>query len=152
MGKEGAERYRTENLPNRASCPGVYELAVIKLLHESDTEARKLGAGSVCVVYVGQSDNVRTRLQQYGRDGDHLENGCSNDEFTNCASVSSGKKPRLFQEIFSRGYGIAYRWTPVSTAAFDSSILVFYYSLSIRLLMLMDHYSLKRLNEHQNTR
>ncbi|KAL3825254.1 hypothetical protein ACJIZ3_021283 [Penstemon smallii] len=109
MGKEGAENYSTQNLPNSISCAGVYELAVAM------SGARKLDSSSVITVYVGEAENVRTRLQQYGRDGSHLENGCSNDEFNNWQNVSSLKVPGLFSDIFSKGYSIAYRCAPMAS-------------------------------------
>ncbi|PIN14510.1 hypothetical protein CDL12_12872 [Handroanthus impetiginosus] len=98
LGKEGVERYRTQNLPNWISCPGVYELGIAAS-----------GPSYVVPVYIGQADNLRTRLQRYGRDGAHLENGCSTDKHTNCQSVSSNKGPGLFTDIFSRGLPIVYR-------------------------------------------
>ena len=62
----------------------------------------------IVVVYLGQADNVRTRLQRYGRTGAHLHSGCSNG--------SSPQKGRpLFEEVFSQGFSIVYRWAPVST-------------------------------------
>ncbi|KAL0386497.1 UNVERIFIED_CONTAM: protein EFFECTOR OF TRANSCRIPTION 2 [Sesamum latifolium] len=104
MGKEGAERYRTQNVPRCVSCPGVYELGVAMSFVGSRREPRKLDSSSVVPVYVGQADNVRTRLQRYGRDGAHLEYGSSNEEFNNC--------PGLFSEIFSKDLSMAYRWAP----------------------------------------
>ncbi|XP_020549752.1 protein EFFECTOR OF TRANSCRIPTION 2-like [Sesamum indicum] len=106
MGKEGAERYRTQNVPRCFSCPGVYELGIAMSFVGSKREPRKHDSSSVVPVYVGQADNVRTRLQRYGRDGAHLEYGSSHEEFDNC--------PRLFSEIFSKDLSIVYRWAPVS--------------------------------------
>lgn len=63
-------------------------------------------------MYLGQADNVRTRLQQYGRSGAHLGNGSSTGHPTD--SVKKEKGPGLFVEILSRGYPIVYRWAPVS--------------------------------------
>ncbi|KAL0345122.1 UNVERIFIED_CONTAM: protein EFFECTOR OF TRANSCRIPTION 2 [Sesamum radiatum] len=105
MGKEGAERYRTQNVPRCVSCPGVYELGVAMSFVGSGREPRKLDSSSVVPVYVGQTDNVRTRLQRYGRDGAHLEYGSSHEEFNNC--------PGLFSEIFSKDLSIVYRWAPM---------------------------------------
>ncbi|KAI3447107.1 hypothetical protein Pfo_003772 [Paulownia fortunei] len=116
MGKEGAEKYRTQNLPNSTSCPGVYELGIATLvLPRPGRESRKLGSSSVVPVYVGQADNVRTRLQQYGRHGAHLENGSPNEEFTHCPSVSSLQGPGLFSGIFSKGSSIVYRLAPMKS-------------------------------------
>ncbi|KAK6147737.1 hypothetical protein DH2020_018649 [Rehmannia glutinosa] len=115
MGKEGAEKYRTQNLPKWTSCPGVYELGVVASRPRSGRETRKLDSGSVVPVYLGQADNLRTRLQQYGRDGAHLENGCSNNNFTNCETVSSHKEPGLFTDIFSKGLPIVYRCAPMKS-------------------------------------
>ncbi|KAL8464018.1 hypothetical protein ACS0TY_033811 [Phlomoides rotata] len=100
IGKEGAEKYRTQNLPNWTCCPGVYELGIAT----SRRETRKLDSSSVVPVYIGQAENLRTRLQQYGRDGNHLENGCSNN-----------KGPRLFADIFSRRLPIVYRCAPMKS-------------------------------------
>ncbi|XP_012845412.1 PREDICTED: uncharacterized protein LOC105965416 [Erythranthe guttata] len=92
MGKEGAERYRTHNLPNCACSPGVYELAVALVLR------RHSGIIILVPVYVGQTENIRNRLQDYGRNGAHLE--------------SNGL---LVSDVFSRGFSIVYRWAPVSS-------------------------------------
>ncbi|KAK4391777.1 protein EFFECTOR OF TRANSCRIPTION 2 [Sesamum angolense] len=107
MGKEGAERYRTQNVPHCVSCPGVYELGIAMSFLGSGREHCKLDSSSVVPVYVGQADNVRTRLQRYGRDGAHLEYGSSNEEFNN--------SPGLFSEIFSKGLSIVYRWAPMKS-------------------------------------
>ncbi|XP_011093698.1 protein EFFECTOR OF TRANSCRIPTION 2 [Sesamum indicum] len=115
MGKEGAEKYRTQNLPNWISCPGVYELGIATSRPRSGREARKLESSSVVPVYLGQADNLRTRLQQYGRDGAHLENGCSNNKLRNFQGVSSSKEPGLFIDVFSRGLPIVYRCAPMKS-------------------------------------
>ena len=81
MNKEGAERYRTQNIPNCSSCPGVYEIGVVVSLPRTEGKSSsRLGSKSIIPVYLGQADNVRTRLQKYGRNGAHLENGWSNGE------------------------------------------------------------------------
>ncbi|XP_050121398.1 protein EFFECTOR OF TRANSCRIPTION 2-like [Malus sylvestris] len=88
LGKEGAERYRVHNLPEKES-PDVYELGV----SGCSSQGREIGKhdpGCIVPVYLGQADNVRTRLQQYGRSGAHL-----------------GKE---FEDLLSRGNSIAYRW------------------------------------------
>ncbi len=68
------------------------------------------------MVYLGQADNVRTRLQQYGRTGAHLgnsySNGCPNDSKNVCLQ----NRPGLFDGILTRGYPIVFRWAPVSTS------------------------------------
>ncbi|KZV29642.1 hypothetical protein F511_00920 [Dorcoceras hygrometricum] len=99
LGK-GAERYRTHNLPNCTSCPGVYELGVGISSPLLGRDKRRLDSRAVVPVYLGQADNVRNRLQQYGREGAHLANPCSNG-------------PGLFTEIFSKGVPIVYRWAPM---------------------------------------
>ncbi|KAL1531371.1 protein EFFECTOR OF TRANSCRIPTION 2-like [Salvia divinorum] len=114
-GKEGVERYRTQNLPNWTSCPGVYELGIATSSPQSGKETRKLDSASVIPVYLGQADNLRTRLQQYGRDGAHLENGCATSKTVNCQSVSSHKGLGLFTDIFSRGLPIVYRCAPIKS-------------------------------------
>ncbi|XP_071742369.1 protein EFFECTOR OF TRANSCRIPTION 2-like [Rutidosis leptorrhynchoides] len=106
--KEGAQRYRTHNLPNCSSCPGLYELGIVVLLSQTKRNSRgQLSSKNIIPVYLGQADNVRTRLQQYGRDGAHLENGLSNGE-------QPGRKVLgLFSDIFSCGFAIAFRWAPM---------------------------------------
>lgn len=109
--KEGAERYRTHNLPNCSSCPGLYELGiVVSLSRTKRNSSGQLSSKSIIPVYLGQADNVRTRLQQYGRDGAHLENGLSNGE------KHDRKVLGLFTDIFSCGFAIAFRWAPVKNS------------------------------------
>jgi len=106
-GKEGCARYRIHNLPQDSN-PGVYELGIAVSRGGLGREISKLAPrpDRIVVVYLGQADNVRTRLQCYGRTGAHLDSGCSND--------SSPQKGRpLFQEVFSQGFSIVYRWAPV---------------------------------------
>ncbi|MFQ6651406.1 hypothetical protein Gotur_023752 [Gossypium turneri] len=99
-GKGGAvTRYRLENLPQSLG-PGTYELAVCKL--PSRDRHGKLEPGYV--VYVGEAENIKARLQQYGRDGTHL---CRKNGFRE-------KKCLLFDPIFARGCSIIYRWAYVS--------------------------------------
>ncbi|KVH93946.1 hypothetical protein Ccrd_003991 [Cynara cardunculus var. scolymus] len=110
LNKEGAERYRTQNLPNCSSCPGVYELGIaVSLPRTEEKSSSRLGSKSIIPVYVGQADNVRTRLQRYGRDGAHLENGWFNGE------QDAHRVQGLFSGIFSQGFAIAYRWVPMNT-------------------------------------
>ncbi|XP_052198540.1 protein EFFECTOR OF TRANSCRIPTION 2-like [Diospyros lotus] len=103
-GKEGAQRYRVQNLPNCASCSGLYELGVV-VPHN-----RKLDTNNIVPVYLGQADNVRTRLQCYGRGGSHLENDKSNGKPNDPVKQPS---PGLFTEIFSRACSVVYRWAPM---------------------------------------
>lgn len=115
MGKEGTERYRTQNLPNCTSCSGVYELGIAVSRRKAGREATRLDPDYIVPVYVGKSNNVRTRLQQYGRVGAHLENDYSNSELHVGEIISGPKRAGLFTETFSRGFSIVYRWAPVST-------------------------------------
>lgn len=108
LGKDGSERYRIHNLPLSCSCPGIYELGVAPSVNSKGHDLRNLDPGRIIVVYLGQADNVRTRLQQYGRAGSHLENG-------NFAAISVGNNVSfegsgLFKEIFARGFSIVFRW------------------------------------------
>lgn len=99
-------RYRIENLPKTASS-GLYELAIYK--PSSRDHNGKLDSDKVWVVYLGEADNVRSRLQQYGRTGAHLGRNDSGDS----------KVCGCFEDIFARGYLIVYRWAPVSTFCFQ---------------------------------
>ncbi|KAH1105479.1 hypothetical protein J1N35_009247 [Gossypium stocksii] len=102
-GKGGAGTgYGLENLP-KSSGPGTYELAVCKL--PSRDRHGKLEPDAV--VYVGSAENIRARLQQYGRDGTHL---CRENGF-------DGKGCPLFDEIFARGCSIVFRWAPMENKA-----------------------------------
>lgn len=111
-GKEGScARYRIHNLPQNSG-PGVYELGVAVSSGGLGREIYKLAPypQRIVVVYLGQADNVRSRLQRYGRNGAHLgNNSCCSDD----SSPQMGRP--LFQEIFSQGFPIVYRWAPVST-------------------------------------
>ncbi|VVA10385.1 PREDICTED: EFFECTOR OF [Prunus dulcis] len=108
LGIEGAERYRVHNLPEKES-PGVYELGIAVLRTGLGREIGKLDPDYIVPVYLGQADNVRTRLQQYGRSGAHLGNGCP----TGHPSDRVQKGPGLFAEILSRDYPVVYRWAPM---------------------------------------
>ncbi|XP_027357414.1 protein EFFECTOR OF TRANSCRIPTION 2-like [Abrus precatorius] len=101
-GKEGCGRYRIHNLPQKSG-PGVYELGIGVSGSGLGREIYKLGpdSHSIVVVYLGQADNVRARLQRYGRSGAHLDD----------SSLQKGRP--LFQEIFSHGFSIVYRWAPM---------------------------------------
>ncbi|KDO59248.1 hypothetical protein CISIN_1g041854mg [Citrus sinensis] len=102
LGKEGADRYRVHNLPS-TSGPGVYELGIVASRSRTD----RIDSDDVVVVYLGQADSVRTRLQCYGRSGAHLNNNPSN---------GSG----CFDDIFSRRHAIAYRRAPVGVHPFEN--------------------------------
>ncbi|XP_058722306.1 protein EFFECTOR OF TRANSCRIPTION 2-like [Vicia villosa] len=104
-GKEGSTRYRIHNLPENPG-PGVYELGVAVSTSGLGREIYKL-ATRVVVVYLGKADNVRTRLQSYGRNGAHLGNGCSSFESSDQLGHS------LFHEIFFQGFPVVYRWAPM---------------------------------------
>ncbi|TYG59474.1 hypothetical protein ES288_D08G305200v1 [Gossypium darwinii] len=104
VGKEGVARYRVENLPKTASS-GLYELAINK--PSSKDHNGKLDSDKVLVVYLGEADNVRSRLQQYGRTGAHLGRNDSGDN----------KVCGCFEDIFARGYSIVYRWAPMENKA-----------------------------------
>lgn len=118
QGKEGAEKYRVKNLPNCTSCPGVYELGIVLSRRQSGREISKIDPDFIIPVYLGKSDNVRNRLQQYGRDGAHLENGSSNCKLNDCNNILTGKGPGpgLFSEIFTKGFSLVYRWVPMTNA------------------------------------
>ena len=75
---------------------------------------RKLRSADIVVVYLGQAENIRTRLQHYGRSGSHLANVDSTGNTSNCKVMSLERGSGLFEEIFSRGYSIVFRWAPVS--------------------------------------
>lgn len=100
LGKEGAERYKVYNLPDCSSCSGLYELGIALPCTRSGREISKLFPDRIIPVYLGQSDDIRYRLQCYGREGAHLENGNSIGIFSN---------------IFSRGCAIVYRWAPMKS-------------------------------------
>ncbi|KAL2321378.1 hypothetical protein Fmac_030347 [Flemingia macrophylla] len=99
-GKEGCARYRIHNLPQQSG-PGVYELGIA--VSATDIYKRVPPSDRIVVVYLGQADNVRARLQRYGRTGAHLNN-----------STSLGGS-QLFQEVFSQGFSIVYRWAPLQS-------------------------------------
>jgi hypothetical protein len=110
-GKDGVQRYRIRNLPD--NFPGLYELGVAGASDEG-VRARRRDSRGVVVVYLGQADSVRARLQQYGRSGSHLDTGNSlgsagKDEL-NVVAPGLG----LFREVFFRGYSIVFRCALVS--------------------------------------
>lgn len=77
-------------------------------------EVGRLNPDRIVVVYLGQADSVRTRLQSYGRTGAHLGNSYPNGQPNDSKCVSLQHGPGLFEEIFSRGNPIIFRWAPVS--------------------------------------
>ncbi|KAJ8641009.1 hypothetical protein MRB53_017703 [Persea americana] len=111
LGKDGVERYRLHNLPISCSCPGLYELGIAKDDSHNDEghKIREFHPNCVIVVYLGQAENVRTRLQHYGRVGSHLDHGNSFENTSPCLQ----RRPGLFREVFSRGFPIVFRWVPM---------------------------------------
>ncbi|XP_039064348.1 protein EFFECTOR OF TRANSCRIPTION 2-like [Hibiscus syriacus] len=105
MGKEGVTRYRVESLP-KFSSSGLYELAIYRTNSSTRDHRGQLDPDKALVVYLGEADNVKTRLQQYGRAGAHL-----------CGNGSADKVCGRFEDIFARGYSIAYRWAPKENKA-----------------------------------
>jgi len=112
LGKDGVQRYRIHNLPNSSSCPGLYELGVALIPNDDGRKSRRHDLQNIIVVYLGQTNNVRTRLQRYGRVGAHLDSGkfLSSEKENECSG--------LFREVFSRGFSIMFRWAPVSKYCF----------------------------------
>ncbi|KAH9301479.1 hypothetical protein KI387_013062, partial [Taxus chinensis] len=127
LGKEGSERYRVHNLPLSCSCPGLYELGIASPCSVLGRKKRKIKCQDVIVVYLGQAENVRTRLQHYGRDGSHLEGNASfslSQKWNVLFQQSKGlydehvkQGPGLFTEIFSREFSIVFRWTAMKSKA-----------------------------------
>ncbi|KAL6657684.1 hypothetical protein ACP70R_005464 [Stipagrostis hirtigluma subsp. patula] len=105
-GKEGVQRYRIRNLPD--NFPGLYELGVAGASDEG-IRARRRDSRGVVVVYLGQADNVRARLQQYGRTGSHLDTGNSLASAAKDEVNVLAAGPGLFREVFSRGYSVVFR-------------------------------------------
>ncbi|KHN40337.1 Pentatricopeptide repeat-containing protein [Glycine soja] len=97
-GKEGCSKYRIHNLPQQSG-PGVYELGIAAAASVSERKIYKLvpHRHRIVVVYLGQTENVRERLRRYGGNGDHLEDSSLH----------------LFQQVFSQGFSILYRWAPM---------------------------------------
>ncbi|XP_039128734.1 LOW QUALITY PROTEIN: protein EFFECTOR OF TRANSCRIPTION 2-like [Dioscorea cayenensis subsp. rotundata] len=112
LGKDGVERYRIHNLPPCSSCPGLYELGISEIPREGH-KSRGHPSDGIVVVYLGQADNVRARLQQYGRAGSHLERGNSIVCANNNKDLCLVKGPGLFKEVFSKGYSVLFRWAPM---------------------------------------
>ncbi|RCV13764.1 hypothetical protein SETIT_2G371900v2 [Setaria italica] len=105
-GKEGVQRYRIRNLPD--NFPGIYELGVAGASDEG-VRSRRRDSRGVVVVYLGQADSVRARLQQYGRSGSHLDTGNSLGSAGKAEVNALAAGPGLFREVFSRGYSVVFR-------------------------------------------
>ncbi|GAB4838928.1 hypothetical protein Ancab_028460 [Ancistrocladus abbreviatus] len=114
MGKEGAERYRVQNLPARSG-PGLYEIGVAVWPTVSGRQVGKLAPDRIVVVYLGQANDVRSRLQRYGRGGAHLESKGNDESFVPRVQTEPGEAGSLFKDIFSKGYAIVYRWAPMNS-------------------------------------
>lgn len=125
LGKEGSEKYRIHNLPSSCSVPGLYELGIAA---PRSLSGRKIKRRHVIVVYLGQAENVRTRLQHYGQAGSHLEaNGSfflhqksessSHQQNKSSNDVYVQQGPGLFTETFSKGFSIVFRWASMDTKA-----------------------------------
>ncbi|PKA54844.1 hypothetical protein AXF42_Ash000679 [Apostasia shenzhenica] len=117
LGKDGVERYRIHNLPAASSCPGLYELGLASIPTNDGHRSRssqKPGTDDIIVVYLGQADNVRIRLQEYGRSGSHLDHGnpINGRKYYESSSLQCG--PGLFRDIFAKGYSVLFRWTPIN--------------------------------------
>jgi hypothetical protein len=65
-------------------------------------------------VYLGQADNVRARLQQYGRTGSHLDTGNQLAAVGKAEINAVAAGPGLFREVFSKGYSLMFRCALVS--------------------------------------
>ncbi|KAI4350721.1 hypothetical protein L6164_005149 [Bauhinia variegata] len=113
-GKEGSARYRIHNLPEKSSA-GVYELGIAVTHSRSGRKIKDLAPDEIVVVYLGQADNVRTRLQSYGRTGAHLGSTCSAHDPHDCNHASPQKGSQFFEQIFSQGYPIFYRWASMQS-------------------------------------
>ncbi|KAI3978247.1 hypothetical protein MKX01_013078 [Papaver californicum] len=108
--KEGTERYRNHNLPLTCSCPGLYELGVASTRSNLGRDVRKLDQNGIIIVYLGQADNIRARLQDYGRGGSHLDRGKSTNNPNADSNFVYQRGPGLFKEIFSKGFPVVFRW------------------------------------------
>jgi GIY-YIG domain-containing protein len=110
FGKEGAHRYRILNLPE--NFPGLYELGITKPSTNAGIKTRSDDLNDIIVVYLGQADNVRARLQHYGRTGSHLECG-KLYPLAKGGHAKVKEEPGLFKEVFACGFSIAFRCVPV---------------------------------------
>ncbi|XP_051152404.1 protein EFFECTOR OF TRANSCRIPTION 2-like [Andrographis paniculata] len=92
------ERYNKQSLAGCTRGPGLYELGMLRLLPQHG-EIIGPDSSALLPTYIGRAKNVCVRLQQYGRNGAHLENGCS------C--------PKLFSRVLSLGFAITFRVAPM---------------------------------------
>ncbi|XP_010443328.1 PREDICTED: protein EFFECTOR OF TRANSCRIPTION 3-like [Camelina sativa] len=83
-GKEGVRKYRHEDLPPK-HCAGLYELGVA-LISDQNLD-QKFDPDKVAATYLGQSVDVRSRLQDYGRSGGHLPLVLFEDAFSQQGSI-----------------------------------------------------------------
>ncbi|EFJ05416.1 hypothetical protein SELMODRAFT_431583 [Selaginella moellendorffii] len=110
-------RYRLHNLPSKSAVrPGIYELGIVRPCSSSRKRKKKkrLHRRDVVAVYLGQAENVRQRLQSYGQGGSHLEGWTGLEKWLPEKRVLTQifrQGPRLFSEIFARGYSLAFRWS-----------------------------------------
>ncbi|CAI5519849.1 unnamed protein product [Closterium sp. Naga37s-1] len=129
QGGPGTTRYRIANLPSQTG-PGVYELGVLP--NRVVRRQRRLQGLPVRVVYVGHSESVRSRMQQYGQSGSHLKElfeGVFAEDYSltfRWTSVSRGMQQygqsgshlkELFEGVFAEDYPLIFRWTPAATKA-----------------------------------
>ncbi|CAM6074570.1 unnamed protein product [Sphagnum tenellum] len=121
-GKEDVEKYRAHNLPGSNWGPGVYELGLAMPEWTAMNEQRiglkmkekKLRPQNVMVVYVGNAEHIRQRLQRYGEaDSDYFYKSSSTEHGVR----KSSRGPRLFSEVFTLGCAIAFRWTATENKA-----------------------------------
>ncbi|CAM6034449.1 unnamed protein product [Sphagnum compactum] len=121
-GKEDVERYRAHNLPGSNWGPGVYELGLAMPEWAAMNEQRvglkkkekKLRPQNVMVVYVGNAEHIRHRLQRYGEaDSEYFYKSSSTEQGVR----KSSRGPRLFSEVFTLGCAIAFRWTATESKA-----------------------------------
>lgn len=129
MGKDGVQRYRLHNLPSSSSCPGLYELGIAAVPTDVGRKSRSRDSQNIIVVYLGQTNNVRARLQQYGRAGAHLESGKL------VSSVNENECSGLFKEVFCRGYSIMFRWAAVSITSLVRLRFSYYMAYDIYFLV-----------------
>ncbi|CAK9234855.1 unnamed protein product [Sphagnum troendelagicum] len=121
-GKEDVEKYRAHNLPGSNWGPGVYELGLAMPEWTAMNEQRiglkkkekKLRPQNVMVVYVGNAEHIRQRLQRYGEaDSEYFYKSSSTEHGVR----KSSRGPRLFSEVFTLGCAIAFRWTATENKA-----------------------------------
>ena len=81
----------------------------------SSNSSRRFDPKDIVIVYLGQAENVRTRLQHYGRTGSHLEPGDSTVRPGKNPSKVKQRRPGLFEQVFSLGFSIMFRWSPTKS-------------------------------------